>query len=43
MKLHSLPHVYVAVYTHYKKNVLLRRAKTAAKAQKTVAKGPMDL
>ena len=29
MKLHSLPHVYVAVYTHYKKNVLLRRAKTA--------------
>ena len=28
---------------HYKKNGLLRRAKTAAKAQKSAAKGTFDL
>ena len=28
---------------HYKKNGLLRRSKTAAKAQKSAAKGPFDL
>ena len=28
---------------HYNKNGLLRRSKTAAKAQKSAAKGPFDL
>ena len=31
------------IYNHYKKTVLLRRAKTAAKAQNTAAKGSFDL
>ena len=36
-------YIHTHTHTHTKKTVLLQRAKTAAKAQKTTAKGPFDL
>jgi len=36
-------YIHTHIHTHTKKTVQLQRAKTAAKAQKTTAKGPFDL
>ena len=38
-------YLYLSIHLcfHYKKNGLLRRSKTAAKAQKSAAKGPFNL
>ena len=43
MKLYSLPHVYVAFYTHYKKMYYCGGPKLSQKPKKPAAKGPLDL
>ena len=43
MKLYSLPHVYVAVYTHYKKMYYCGEPKPPQKPKNPAAKGPLDL